>query len=308
MSRSSTERDQQLLSIGHQCSEATCMLIDFLPIECQHCAKPFCTNHFLPASHKCDKYDESKYNRVAPSCPLCNVPIAIPPGQDPNIRMERHFNEECSVMTGKSGKARSSPICAKGKCGKVLFQPIRCSDCQQQYCPAHRFPATHDCSPLNSSTSAATSRGHFNPIFASHHQTLAASASSAVASIKRTLAAPNATRATSSSSSKLHDTKLKPKPSSNAASASSADASIKRTLAATGATSSSPSSPHDTNPKSKPSSNPFSKTDRRAKDERESRISAMQARDRKGLLRDDEKALLASLEAERSSDKDCVIM
>lgn len=218
MSRSSihsAERDQQLLSIGHQCSEATCMLIDFLPIECQHCAKPFCTDHFLPASHKCDKYDESKYNRVASSCPLCNAPIAIPPGQDPNIRMERHFNQECSVMTGKSGKARSSPICAKGKCGKVLFQPIRCSNCQQQYCPAHRFPATHDCSSLNSSTSAATSKAHSNPIFTSPHQTLAASASSAVASIKRTLAAPNTTRATSSSPSKPHDTKPKPKPSSN---------------------------------------------------------------------------------------------
>jgi len=139
---SSSQDRHTLLSIGHQCSEPTCMLVDFLPFNCQHCQLPFCGEHFLPAGHKCPKYDESKYNRVAPSCmssicsssptliiqpgPLCKEIVAIPPGQDPNIRMEQHINTQCSVMTGKSGKSKSSPVCAKGKCGKVLFAPIRC--------------------------------------------------------------------------------------------------------------------------------------------------------------------------------------
>ena len=61
-----------------------------------------------------------------PSGPLCNEIVAIPPGQDPNIRMEQHISTQCSVMTGKSGKAKSGPTCARGKCGKVLFAPIRC--------------------------------------------------------------------------------------------------------------------------------------------------------------------------------------
>lgn len=59
--------------------------------------------------------------------PLCNTPVAIPPGEDPNIRMERHINAECSVMTGKSGRIRSQPVCARGKCGKVLYAPIACN-------------------------------------------------------------------------------------------------------------------------------------------------------------------------------------
>ena len=57
--------------------------------------------------------------------PLCNTPVAIPPGQDPNVRMERHINTDCSVTTGKTAKS-SAPHCAKAKCGKVLFSPIRC--------------------------------------------------------------------------------------------------------------------------------------------------------------------------------------
>ena len=61
--------------------------------------------------------------------PLCNTPVAIPPGEDPNIRMERHISMECSVMTGKSGKTRSQPVCARGKCGKVLYAPITCNVC-----------------------------------------------------------------------------------------------------------------------------------------------------------------------------------
>ncbi|KAH7922932.1 hypothetical protein BV22DRAFT_1016291 [Leucogyrophana mollusca] len=157
MSDSAPERDAQLLAIGHQCSEQSCLLVDFLPFKCQHCSQRFCGEHFTVAAHKCPSYDESKHNRVAPSCPLCNSPVAIPPGQDPNIRMERHISTECSVMTGKSGKTRSAPVCARGKCGKVLFAPIGCDKCKQQFCPQHRFPKDHSCPSL--STPATSSSG-----------------------------------------------------------------------------------------------------------------------------------------------------
>ena len=61
-------RDQRLLSIGQQCSDPHCLLVDFLPFKCQHCAQSFCGDHFKVEAHKCPKYDESKHNRVAPSC------------------------------------------------------------------------------------------------------------------------------------------------------------------------------------------------------------------------------------------------
>lgn len=56
---------------------------------------------------------------------MCNVPVAIKPGQDPNERMEQHFTRECSVMTGRTPK-KSGPVCEKARCGKPLVSPIRC--------------------------------------------------------------------------------------------------------------------------------------------------------------------------------------
>ncbi|KAF7768240.1 hypothetical protein Agabi119p4_7483 [Agaricus bisporus var. burnettii] len=151
------ERDTQLLSIGKQCAEQTCQLIDFLPFKCHHCNESYCQDHFKVEAHKCPQYDESKHNRVAPNCPLCNTPIAIPPGQDPNVRMERHLTVECSVMTGRAQK-KSSPVCARSNCKKILFAPISCTQCHAQFCPSHRFPADHACSAPISKPSASASK------------------------------------------------------------------------------------------------------------------------------------------------------
>ncbi|KAI0648096.1 hypothetical protein C8Q79DRAFT_905387 [Trametes meyenii] len=183
------ERDNQLLDIGKQCSHPSCLVVDFLPFKCQHCAHAFCGDHFLPAAHQCEKYDAAKHDRVAPSCPLCNTPVAIPPGQDPNIRMEQHINAECSVMTGKSGRTKSTPKCARPKCGKVLFSPIRCDSCKQQYCPQHRFPRDHSCSSASAQATKATSGT--NAWANVSNQTGAASAA-AMAAIKRAAASANA--------------------------------------------------------------------------------------------------------------------
>ena len=59
--------------------------------------------------------------------PLCNEPVPIPPGEDPNLRMERHLSTDCSVMTGRSQKASATPRCGRPKCGKLLFAPIQCN-------------------------------------------------------------------------------------------------------------------------------------------------------------------------------------
>jgi len=73
-----SESSAGLLAVGHQCSAQYCSLVDFLPFKCQHCEQKFCGEHYLPASHKCDKYDEHKHNRVAPSCEYFPAPI-LPP-------------------------------------------------------------------------------------------------------------------------------------------------------------------------------------------------------------------------------------
>ncbi|EIW81071.1 hypothetical protein CONPUDRAFT_82142 [Coniophora puteana RWD-64-598 SS2] len=156
-STNTTDHDHQLLGVGQQCSAPSCHLIDFLPFKCQHCNENFCGDHFSVSGHKCPKYDESKHNRVAPSCPLCNEPVAIPPGQDPNVRMDRHINTECSVITGKAAK-KSTPVCTRGKCGKVLFAPISCDKCRKQFCASHRFPSDHDCVSLSTASTATKLR------------------------------------------------------------------------------------------------------------------------------------------------------
>jgi len=116
-----------------------------LPFKCHHCELSFCQEHFKVDAHKCLKYDDSKHNRVAPNCPLCNIPIAVRPGQDPNVRMDAHLEKECSVVTGKV-KSKSTLTCARGNCKKVLFSPIRCDKCKAQFCATHRFPQDHNCS------------------------------------------------------------------------------------------------------------------------------------------------------------------
>ena len=62
------ERDTSLLGVGKQCSNPGCLLVDFLPFNCQHCKHSFCQEHFKVDVHRCPEYDESKHNRIAPNC------------------------------------------------------------------------------------------------------------------------------------------------------------------------------------------------------------------------------------------------
>ncbi|EPQ54432.1 hypothetical protein GLOTRDRAFT_43402 [Gloeophyllum trabeum ATCC 11539] len=274
----SDNRDQ-LLAIGAQCSEATCHLVDFLPFKCQHCNLRYCGDHFKPDAHRCSKYDESKVNRVAPACPLCNTPVAIPPEQDPNIRMERHIQSECSVMTGKAPK-KSSPVCGRPKCGKVLFAPITCDKCRKQFCPSHRFPATHNCASTASSAQSKPSSSRSPPIpnMSKALEDLPARTNAALAAVKRSMASQSTPTVNS------------PRVAAPAVKQASSESSSK-------------SGPGGMR-------NPFSQVDRRAREERESRRKAMQERARKGLLSEEEKLILAAEEAERAAKKDgeCRVM
>ncbi|KAF9441463.1 hypothetical protein P691DRAFT_683829 [Macrolepiota fuliginosa MF-IS2] len=273
------ERETQLLAVGQQCSEAACNLVDFLPFKCHHCQQSFCQEHFKVEAHKCPEYDESRHNRVAPNCPLCNTPVAIPPGQDPNVRMDAHLNTECSVMTGRV-KGKSSPVCAKGNCKKVLFSPIKCAQCKEQFCPSHRFPADHNCTAPAPTQGVSTSKTATSRLLNEFNgNKLNSKTSAATSAVKKTV--------------------------------SSASASVSKSIAnvKVSAPSMSKSNSSGTSSSTKPpGNNPFSKVDRRARAERESRLKAMRERARKGLLSDEEKVILAEEEAMLKDDKECLIM
>ncbi|KAJ7095827.1 hypothetical protein B0H15DRAFT_827259 [Mycena belliarum] len=263
--------EAQLLSIGAQCSHQSCLLVDFLPFKCQHCGSSFCQEHFMVSAHKCSKYDETKYNRVAPNCPLCNAVVSVRPGQDANVAMEAHFSRDCSAMTGKI-KTKKTPVCAQARCGKTLFAPIRCTKCNEQFCPSHRFPADHSCSAAATTPQTRTT----GPTAASRLLDLNAKASAAgIATMDAFKGMATAAQASSSRAAP-------PKASKSGTQT--------------------PSMP-----------NLFSKTDRRAKAERESRRKAMQDRAKKGLLSEEEKLALATEEAQRTQHgedgkKECLIM
>ncbi|KAG5648374.1 hypothetical protein DXG03_004946 [Asterophora parasitica] len=164
--------------------------------------------------------------------------------------MEDHIMKECTVMTGKSERARTMPICARGNCKKVLFQPIRCD-------------------------AASTSRpGVSNLLAGVNTKNLNAKASAASAATMGAI--KKATTATATTPASRPVQVAKPAPAKPATPSSHAI--------------------------------PFSKTDRRAKAERESRLKAMQARAKKGLLSEEEKAILAAEEKEAAEKKDCVVM
>ncbi|KAJ7600621.1 hypothetical protein C8J56DRAFT_910843 [Mycena floridula] len=267
-SSSTPAREEELMAIGKRCSHTSCYLVDFLPFQCQHCQDSFCQEHFKVTAHSCPKYDESKYNRVAPDCPFCQVPVAVRPGQDPNVRLEEHFDKECAVF-GK--KPKKSPVCANARCTKILFSPISCKSCGGQFCPTHRFPDDHSCKTVPAKSTPVTKptlNAQAVKAGARLQQEMNSKASSAIDAIKKSVA---------------------PSPSNAAASST-------RSTPATSANSS--------------LSNPFSKTDRRAKAERESRRKAMQERAKKGLLSEEEKLILATEEAAKASEKsgDCSIM
>ncbi|KAF8574330.1 hypothetical protein K439DRAFT_1394438 [Ramaria rubella] len=200
MSTGESPHNSHLLFIGQQCHATQCYMVDFLPFRCDHCKHAFCADHYKPTSHECEKYDAAKLDRIAPPCPLCNTPVAIPQDQDPNVRMEQHIERECNVTTGKRAKTGGMPVCARGKCGKLLFAPIKCNSCSRQFCASHRFPSSHSCSAAAASSStpgskqapssraSATAASNAGTNFV--NQTSAASAA-AMAAIKRNMATTN---------------------------------------------------------------------------------------------------------------------
>ncbi|TDL23230.1 hypothetical protein BD410DRAFT_787562 [Rickenella mellea] len=176
------ERAEPLLHIGKQCSSTKCTLVDFLPLKCEHCKEDFCGDHFKPDAHECKEWDPSKHDRVAPPCPLCSTPVAIPPNEDPNLRMERHINSECVAM-GNTGKAPTVTKCGNKKCTKMWFMPIQCEKCRKQFCPEHRDSARHHC--VTTTINEAPSSSNLGKTAV--QQTSAASAAAAAA-IRRQMA------------------------------------------------------------------------------------------------------------------------
>ncbi|KAF8895487.1 hypothetical protein BD779DRAFT_1668753 [Infundibulicybe gibba] len=309
------ERDAQLLHIGKQCSHSSCLLVDFLPFKCQHCELAFCQEHFMVSAHQCQRYDETKYNRVAPDCPFCKVPVAFRPGQDPNIRMEEHFHNECTTLTGGTSKPKSSPVCAKGNCKKVLFAPISCDKCRKQFCPAHRFPGDHTCLSPTTTSSTRMDKVPSSNLPNIDVKNLNARASAAgvatVDAIRKTLTSIPASPATNS-----HKAPSKPEAASSTIFSKTSRPSLIPHISSSNSDVNHCHNEPATNtitlgdvpPNTVTSPIPIITWSSRAKAEQESRRKAMEGRAKKGLLTEEEKAILAAEQARKKEKGDCIIM
>ncbi|EDR14931.1 uncharacterized protein LACBIDRAFT_306217 [Laccaria bicolor S238N-H82] len=130
-----------LLQIGAHCSLPSCNDLDFLPIVC-NCNKHFCRFHSAPDRHSC--------------------PLIVPNDLKPPLSTDRL--QRCIVES----------------CNKPSLSQT-CLQCLQAFCPDHRYPDSHTCSPhvqpviepLRSENARAIFAKHFpQPSGTSKRQTL----------------------------------------------------------------------------------------------------------------------------------------
>jgi len=273
----------EMLDIGKHCEEASCNQIDFLPFKCGYCRHTFCSEHWKPSQHDCLEEKLADVRIIVPTCPLCSTPVPVKQGEDPNVYMDRHLSTSCPNLNPSTGLATSIPkgkppnACRAPRCQTKVIEPITCSKCSQKFCAKHRMPEDHHCSPSSSKTSAPSKSNEISSL-------------SGLATLHRAKEA-----AKSVTSSSIHRT-----PS----------------LPADGSSNMLPIIISDDEPVSS-SSKPklslgLSQTDRRARQENQSALKALEIRAQKGILTDSQKVEYATLKAlsHRKSDnssKDCNI-
>mmetsp|Transcript_6331 Transcript_6331/g.12076 ORF Transcript_6331/g.12076 Transcript_6331/m.12076 type:complete len:189 (+) Transcript_6331:76-642(+) len=136
------------MKIGAHCADPTCNQLDFLPWRCRGCSELFCAEH--NAAHSCAQTAqlEAEEDRWAVECPLCNRNVAAMPGETRDTAVSRHMERGC-----KPRKARKHRCAVRGCKTKEMIS-VRCRDCTQQVCFAHRNPDTHACGALPAPTPA----------------------------------------------------------------------------------------------------------------------------------------------------------
>ena len=76
----------ELPDLGRHCANPVCKQLDYLPFKCQYCKQEYCDEHSNPKDHNCPNAPSDDGERV-PVCPVCNVPVPVSRGEDPNIRV-----------------------------------------------------------------------------------------------------------------------------------------------------------------------------------------------------------------------------
>ncbi|KAJ1359523.1 hypothetical protein KIN20_018280 [Parelaphostrongylus tenuis] len=130
----------ELPNLGQHCAVELCNLLDFLPVRCDACSKIFCISHFTYDAHNCS--NAYKKNVQVPVCPLCNRPVPTPKTVSPDVQINEHILNNCTVRAKQ--KVFSNKCTMKG-CKKKELVPVICPSCRNNFCLAHRHEVDHHC-------------------------------------------------------------------------------------------------------------------------------------------------------------------
>ncbi|KAG0047414.1 zinc finger, AN1-type domain [Gryganskiella cystojenkinii] len=146
----------ELPSIGQHCSNSSCSQLDFLPFTCQYCKQTYCQDHWRLEGHSCPNgEDASLKDQRVPVCPLCNKPVPVKKGEDPNLRMEQHISAGCPEPATTISKPIYTNSCNVKGCKNRSAIPIVCQKCRLNYCLKHRLESDHACVPRQQTPPAA---------------------------------------------------------------------------------------------------------------------------------------------------------
>ncbi|KAF9154907.1 zinc finger, AN1-type domain [Actinomortierella ambigua] len=121
-------------------------MLEFLPYTCQFCKQLFCEDHWKLENHDCpNKDDAARQDKRVPTCPLCEKPVPIQKGEDPNVRMEQHIAAGCPEPSTTASKPIYTNACNVRGCKNKSAIPIVCGQCHQNFCLKHRYENEHAC-------------------------------------------------------------------------------------------------------------------------------------------------------------------
>ncbi|XP_023719218.1 cyclic AMP-responsive element-binding protein 3-like protein 2 isoform X2 [Cryptotermes secundus] len=129
--------------LGKHCSDPTCKQLDYLPLKCEACENIFCREHVSYKSHACPS--AYKKDVQVPVCPLCNTPIPVKRGVQPDIAVGAHIDSDCMSDPAKNRRKVFTNKCSGKNCHVKEIVPVMCSECKLNFCLKHRHPADHQC-------------------------------------------------------------------------------------------------------------------------------------------------------------------
>ncbi|KAF9331266.1 zinc finger, AN1-type domain [Podila minutissima] len=120
----------------------------------------FSQDHWRLEGHTCPKKDEAtQQDQRVPICPLCDKPVPVKKGENPNVRMEQHIAAGCPEPATTTSKPIYTNSCNAKGCKNRSAIPIICQKCRLNYCLKHRLEGDHSCSS-NSNSGNGKSNGN----------------------------------------------------------------------------------------------------------------------------------------------------